>query len=183
MLGWKKKASKSCNIYNLPGVLLFFFLTILVKREKWKLLSFLLKGGARVKKKVESFESGKKKKGEKKADTTKNGANFSALSASKILRYNLYFSPGSDHSFPENERPFELLLGRGNIGCKKRSSLFLRFHESLCCRFRLLWLFPCLGGKKRFPGNVVRGRFVPIRATSQLTCRFHFGLVSYLFSL
>lgn len=55
-------------------------------------------------------------------------------------------------------------LAEANIGCKKRSSLFLRFRESLRRLCRAFMTLSTFGWeKKRFPGNVHRP-----------TCRFRF---------
>ena len=106
--------------------------------------------------------------------------------------YNLYFGPRGGHSFPENERPFELPRQYRDKKRRRRSTLFLRFHESDLLRAQtslllawLLWLFPCLAGerkKKGFPGNVLEC-FVVVPAMP--TRRFRFDsllLVLYISS-
>lgn len=85
------------------------------------------------------------------------------ISLENPLWYNLYFGPRGGHSFPENERPFELPRQYRNVKKKKKrekeegSRFFCAFTKvslSLCrlatpLSTRLLWLFPCLAGEKK----------------------------------
>lgn len=102
--------------------------------------------------KIESFWPGRKKK----IISPKEMA-ISVVARYEDPRwYNLYFGPRGGHSFPENERPFELPRQYRDKKRRRRSTLFLRFHESDLLRAQtslllawLLWLFPCLAGERK----------------------------------